>query len=124
MRVLGSLTKRGMLLGFIVSVATGAPAQTVQVKVASTAKEIFDNLPLFVARDTRIFEKHGLDVELRLPGRSLRSFLHGPPPPTACISSCRRNRRSRPQRSSHFSGGGEVVRAVSSGSMRRAQALC
>jgi NitT/TauT family transport system substrate-binding protein len=60
-----------------------AAAQTAQVKVASTVKEIFDNLPLFVASQGGMFKKHGLDVEV-----------------------------------AHFAGGGEVVRAVSSGSMQ------
>lgn len=41
----------------------GALAQT-PVKVASTAKEIFDNLPFFVAADQGLYKKHGLDVQV------------------------------------------------------------
>jgi NitT/TauT family transport system substrate-binding protein len=73
-----------LLLAFVVGVTAGeACAQTAQVKAASTVKGAFDNLPLFVARDTGIFRKHGLEAEI-----------------------------------AHFSGGGEVVRAISSGSMQ------
>jgi NitT/TauT family transport system substrate-binding protein len=84
MAVLSGLLKLGVLLGFVAALASSeAPAQTVRVKVASTAKEVFDNLPLFIARDKGIFKANGLDVEV-----------------------------------AHFSGGGEVVRAVSSRSMQ------
>jgi NitT/TauT family transport system substrate-binding protein len=73
-----------LFLALVVATAVGeARAQTSQVKVASTVKGAFDNLPLFVARDTGIFKKYGLDAEI-----------------------------------THFSGGGEVVRAISSGSMQ------
>lgn len=54
-----------------------ADAQT-KVTVASTSKQIIDNLPFFVAQKTGILEKHGLVLE-----------------------------------TTHFAGGGEVVRAVS-----------
>ena len=84
MAVFSGLLKLGALLGFVAALASSeAPAQTVRVKVASTAKEVFDNLPLFIARDKGIFKANGLDVEV-----------------------------------AHFSGGGEVVRAVSSRSMQ------
>jgi NitT/TauT family transport system substrate-binding protein len=58
-------------------------ANDIKLKVASTSRQVFDNLPLFVGKDAGIFKKYGLDVEI-----------------------------------THFSGGGEVVRAVSSGSMQ------
>lgn len=54
-----------------------ADAQT-KVMVASTSKQIIDNLPFFVAQKTGILEKYGLVLE-----------------------------------TTHFAGGGEVVRAVS-----------
>jgi NitT/TauT family transport system substrate-binding protein len=60
---------------------TGALAADAKFRVASTNKEIFDNLPFFVGIERGLFKKEGLDVEL-----------------------------------SHFRGGGEVVRAVSTGS--------
>lgn len=59
-----------------------AVAQTVTVKVASTNREVFDNLPLYVGTHAGMFKKEGIDVEV-----------------------------------THFSGGGEVVRAVASRSM-------
>lgn len=81
---LGKLPKVVALLALGLAIGGGqAAAQTTQIKVASTSKEIFDNLPFFVGKDSGIFKKHGLDVEV-----------------------------------THFSGGGEVVRAVSSGSMQ------
>ena len=60
--------------------AIPAAAQTSKLKIASTVREIFDNLPLYVAQEGGYYKKHGVDIELI-----------------------------------HFSGGGEVVRAVSSG---------
>lgn len=70
--------------GLIVAMAVVsiAEAQTIQVKVASTLKEIFDNLPFHVADQAGMFKNEGLDIQL-----------------------------------THFGGGGEVVRAVSTGSM-------
>jgi NitT/TauT family transport system substrate-binding protein len=53
-----------------------------RIKVASTVREIFDNLPLYVATRAGMFKDEGLEVEI-----------------------------------THFSGGGEVVRAVASKSM-------
>jgi ABC-type nitrate/sulfonate/bicarbonate transport system substrate-binding protein len=70
------------LIVVVVSAVLTSPvaAQTVKLKIVSTLKEIFDNLPLYVAIDGGHYKKHGLDVEL-----------------------------------THFSGGGEVVRAISGG---------
>lgn len=66
------------LAGFALLVgSTPADAQT-QVSVASTSKQIIDNLPFFVAQETGILKKHGLVLKM-----------------------------------THFRGGGEVVRAVS-----------
>lgn len=62
------------------TVATAA--DKTPVKLASTSKEIFDNLALYVAADAGMFDKEGLAVEFGF-----------------------------------FRGGGEVVRAVASGSM-------
>jgi NitT/TauT family transport system substrate-binding protein len=60
-------------------VLAGVHAQAdTKVRVASTNKEIFDNLPFFVAMERGLFKQEGLDVER-----------------------------------SHFRGGGEVARAVS-----------
>jgi NitT/TauT family transport system substrate-binding protein len=82
-RSFGKIPALSALAALFVAAGGSAFAQTTPVKVASTVKQVFDNLPLFVARDLGIFNKHGLDVEI-----------------------------------THFSGGGEVVRAVSSGSMQ------
>jgi ABC-type nitrate/sulfonate/bicarbonate transport system substrate-binding protein len=57
-------------------------AETVHIKLATTTRQIFDNLPLYVAEHGGQFAKHGLSVEL--------FFFHG---------------------------GGEVVRAVPSGTV-------
>lgn len=53
-----------------------ASAQT-ELRVASTVRQIFDNLPLYVAQEAGLYKKHNLKVQI-----------------------------------THFSGGGEVVRAV------------
>ena len=58
----------------------GVAAAQTQMKLASTSKEIFDNLALYVANSGGMFAKEGLAVEI-----------------------------------SFFRGGGEVVRAVASG---------
>jgi len=55
-------------------------ADKTEVKLASTVRQVFDNLPLYVAEQGGQFDKHGLAVQI-----------------------------------AHFSGGGEVVRAVVSG---------
>ena len=81
---IGRLSTLAVWAGLATAVAWApkAVAQTVTVKVASTSKAVFDNLPFFVGDQAGLFKKHGLEVEL-----------------------------------THFRGGGEVVRAVSSGSM-------
>jgi NitT/TauT family transport system substrate-binding protein len=44
--------------------AAPASAQTAKLKVASTSKEIVDNLPFYVAIEAGLFKKQDLDVEL------------------------------------------------------------
>ncbi len=71
---------RGVAIaGCLAFAAAPALAQT-KINVASTSKQIIDNLPFFVAQEAGILKNHGLTLEM-----------------------------------THFSGGGEVVRAVSTG---------
>ena len=46
-----------------VALAGSAFAQPAKIKVASTLREIFDNLPLYVAAEGGLYRKHGLEVE-------------------------------------------------------------
>ena len=69
-----------LLAGALGMALAGPAAAQAKLKVASTLKEIFDNLPLYVGRDGGLFRKHGIEIEV-----------------------------------THFTGGGEVVRAVSGG---------
>lgn len=81
MRIARGGIGRALLAGALaLAVAGPAAAQGSKLKIASTLKEIFDNMPLYVASEAGLYKKHELEVEL-----------------------------------THFSGGGEVVRAVSSG---------
>ncbi len=73
-------TLAGLAAVFLCSNAIAA--DPIRVKVASTNKEVFDNLPLYVALHAGMFKKENLAVEI-----------------------------------THFAGGGEVVRAIASGSM-------
>ena len=66
------------LVGLTLLFGSAAVNAQTKVTVASTSKQIIDNLPFFVAQETGIMKKHGLVLE-----------------------------------TTHFSGGGEVVRAVS-----------
>jgi NitT/TauT family transport system substrate-binding protein len=67
------------LIGLSAALLCGHAAAADRIKVASTVREIFDNLPLYVATQAGMFKDEGLEVEI-----------------------------------THFSGGGEVVRAVAS----------
>lgn len=80
---LSRIAAKSAAIGLAAAVVWGgaAAAQTTQVKLASTSKEIFDNLALYVANGAGMFAKEGLAVDI-----------------------------------SFFRGGGEVVRAVASGS--------
>lgn len=52
--------------GFVLGAAFVVPAmaQTGSLKVASTLREIFDNLPLYVALEGGLYKKHGINVEV------------------------------------------------------------
>jgi ABC-type nitrate/sulfonate/bicarbonate transport system substrate-binding protein len=71
-----------LFIGFSATLLCGHASAADRIKVASTVREIFDNLPLYVATYAGMFKDEGLEVEI-----------------------------------THFSGGGEVVRAVASKSM-------
>jgi ABC-type nitrate/sulfonate/bicarbonate transport system substrate-binding protein len=71
-----------LLISLSASFLCGNACAAERIKVASTVREIFDNLPLYVATNAGMFKDEGLEVEI-----------------------------------AHFSGGGEVVRAVASKSM-------
>jgi ABC-type nitrate/sulfonate/bicarbonate transport system substrate-binding protein len=71
-----------LLIGLFSTLPCANASAADRIKVASTVKEIIDNLPLYVAARAGMFKEQGLEVEI-----------------------------------THFSGGGEVVRAVASKSM-------
>ncbi len=83
MHVIRNMRPMAALLGLAMAIIWGdsAAAQD-RVRVASTTKEIVDNLALYVAIERGFFKDEKLTVEI-----------------------------------SHFAGGGEVVRAIASGSM-------
>jgi ABC-type nitrate/sulfonate/bicarbonate transport system substrate-binding protein len=83
MHVFRNIRRMAALLGLALAVI-GADAAAAQdrVRVASTAREIVDNLALYVALERGFFKDENLAVEI-----------------------------------SHFAGGGEVVRAIATGSM-------
>jgi NitT/TauT family transport system substrate-binding protein len=57
-----SLSAMAFAIGSVL--AAPAMAQTGSLKVASTLREIFDNLPLYVALEGGLYKKHGIDVEV------------------------------------------------------------
>jgi ABC-type nitrate/sulfonate/bicarbonate transport system substrate-binding protein len=71
-----------LILGIFALLPDGDALAAERIKAASTVREVFDNLPLYVATHAGMFKDEGLEVEV-----------------------------------THFSGGGEVVRAVASKSM-------
>lgn len=58
------VTSVALIAGCVFATAAPASAEIQKLKVASTQKEIFDNLPFFVASKLGIFKKHDLDVRL------------------------------------------------------------
>lgn len=76
LRSLGSAIFVG-LFALAPAVSQGAE---VQLKVASTSKQIIDNLPFYVAERAKLFEKHGLKIDLshfRGGGEVVRAVASG-----------------------------------------------
>ncbi len=83
MQVFRNMRRAAALLGLVLAVAgSGEAVAQDRVRVASTAREIVDNLALYVALERGFFKDEKLAVEI-----------------------------------AHFAGGGEVVRAIATGSM-------
>ena len=59
-----TLARASVVVAMALLGASGANAEMQKLKVASTIKEIVDNLPFYVGMDKGIFKKHDIELEL------------------------------------------------------------